>query len=81
MTLKIKNSVYTFLNQTLETQLRKLDNFLLYNFLFLDINECLRKNDCEHICFNLAGSYACGCRHGYTIRKDGRTCQGKRNIA
>ena len=46
--------------------------------IVLDINECLRTNDCEQVCFNLDGSHTCGCRKGYMLRKDGRTCQGNK---
>eukprot|EP00111_Clytia_hemisphaerica_P007355 TCONS_00021392-protein len=40
-----------------------------------DVDECKRRNDCQHFCYNIDGGYACGCRHGYLLQSDGRTCQ------
>ena len=43
----------------------------------LDINECAgNQHQCDHICFNNNGSYSCGCRNGYRLIEDGRTCHG-----
>ena len=46
-------------------------------FPSIDINEC-DDNDggCEQICINTDGSFQCGCRSGFTLNNDGRTCSG-----
>ncbi|XP_052598322.1 collagen and calcium-binding EGF domain-containing protein 1 isoform X3 [Peromyscus californicus insignis] len=42
----------------------------------LDIDECASSNTtlCAHICINTVGSYHCGCREGYVLEDDGKTC-------
>lgn len=43
-----------------------------------DINECLANNGgCDHSCRNTVGSFECGCRKGYKLLTDERTCQGE----
>ena len=40
------------------------------------MDECQDKTaDCEHICINTQGSYHCGCRDGFSLRPDNRTCE------
>ncbi|XP_077863953.1 uncharacterized protein LOC144348616, partial [Saccoglossus kowalevskii] len=40
-----------------------------------DINECAANNGgCAHTCRNTAGSFTCGCRNGYSIASNGKTC-------
>ena len=52
-------------------------NFLLYWSLPLstDIDECSVPGTCSHGCRNTFGSYACLCRQGYTLLRDGRSCE------
>ena len=41
-----------------------------------DIDECRQTPPpCEQHCFNLKGSYRCGCTHGYKLRPDNHTCR------
>ena len=43
---------------------------LLKNFIYLDIDECTspaRIHECEDLCFNLYGSYKCGCQTGKSM--------------
>ncbi|KAK9736631.1 hypothetical protein QE152_g11435 [Popillia japonica] len=41
----------------------------------VDVDECLDNNgDCQHNCINEPGSYRCGCREGFLLRRDNRTC-------
>lgn len=43
-----------------------------------DINECLANNGgCDHFCRNTVGSFECGCRKGYKLLTDERSCQGE----
>ena len=43
-----------------------------------DLNECRTGgHNCSQYCFNLFGSYGCGCRAGYTLDADGRSCTGE----
>ena len=42
-----------------------------------DIDECSNGNGCDHICFNLPGSFECECREGYQLETDGRSCKGQ----
>ena len=40
-----------------------------------DRNECLTLNGgCTHSCSNTEGSFVCGCRDGFMLGEDGRTC-------
>ena len=45
----------------------------------MDVNECeLKKHPvCEQKCRNTKGSYHCTCRHGYRLRQDFHSCEGK----
>lgn len=44
-----------------------------------DIDECAENTDgCAQLCTNTVGSFTCGCRTGYDLSSDGRTCQGKK---
>ncbi|XP_064612916.1 fibrillin-2-like isoform X2 [Liolophura sinensis] len=41
-----------------------------------DVNECQIKNGgCSQTCQNLRGSYRCGCRSGYALLSDGKSCK------
>ena len=42
----------------------------------VDTNECNSPSlhGCDHTCTNVPGSYTCGCRDGYRLATDGRTC-------
>ena len=47
-------------------------------FTYLDIDECLSgTNLCAETCVNTNGSYACGCRAGYQLSRDGLLCDGQ----
>jgi len=50
-------------------------NRCLLLWCFLDVNECLdNEGSCQHVCVNSEGSFHCGCNMGYTLNKDGQTC-------
>lgn len=40
-----------------------------------DINECETNNPCEHMCFNMMGSYICQCKPGFELAPDSISCQ------
>lgn len=40
-----------------------------------DINECQESSPCHQRCFNVIGSFHCGCEAGYQLK--GRKCIGK----
>ncbi|KAG5855529.1 hypothetical protein ANANG_G00050000 [Anguilla anguilla] len=40
-----------------------------------DINECETSNPCEHMCFNIMGSYICQCKQGFELAPDSISCQ------
>ena len=44
-----------------------------------DIDECsdVLFNNCSHMCLNNNGSYECVCSFGYSLKSDGKTCEGK----
>ncbi|KAF4522914.1 hypothetical protein B566_EDAN012072 [Ephemera danica] len=45
--------------------------------LCVDVNECEEGTaDCEQVCENEAGGYQCGCRPGFVLQADNRTCTG-----
>ena len=51
---------------------------LLYNLFSTDIDECSQGEDnCDQLCTNTDGSFACGCSPGYTLDADGISCSGK----
>lgn len=60
--------------QSLIIDRRYAFKLLLFN---LDIDECLEELDnCDMICLNMEGSFACGCPEGYSFDVDGVTCIG-----
>ena len=44
---------------------------------FVDIDECVDPNSCQHHCENTEGAYVCSCIHGYKLASDKRTCVGE----
>ena len=43
-----------------------------------DVNECLTSNGgCHQTCVNKEGSFECGCKSGYTLSADKKTCEGE----
>ena len=45
--------------------------------LIVDNDECmLGTHVCTQNCTNTAGSYTCSCNTGYTLNRDGRSCDG-----
>ncbi|KAM9306546.1 epidermal growth factor-like protein 7 isoform 1-T3 [Pholidichthys leucotaenia] len=40
-----------------------------------DVDECAERRPCSQQCVNTAGSYRCGCRDGFSLAGDGRSCQ------
>lgn len=42
-----------------------------------DIDECRSGRVCQFGCVNTPGSYYCTCPEGYTLRTNGRTCEGR----
>lgn len=40
-----------------------------------DMDECSGPSPCSQRCVNTAGSYRCGCRPGYRLAGDGRSCE------
>ena len=45
-------------------------------YLYLDLNECRRYNECAQTCVNTVGSFYCSCWNGYELADDNRTCTG-----
>lgn len=44
-----------------------------------DIDECSTDtHNCSQNCNNTEGSYTCGCRNGYILSSDSRTCNGRK---
>uniref|UniRef100_A0A8B9HMH4 EGF-like domain-containing protein n=1 Tax=Astyanax mexicanus TaxID=7994 RepID=A0A8B9HMH4_ASTMX len=44
----------------------------------IDVNECEESTaDCEGLCCNTIGSFYCKCSSGFTLRDDGKTCEGR----
>ena len=53
------------------------DQLYMNTFLNLDIDECEEASyECEQICHNSVGSYACSCHIGYRLDGDRLTCNG-----
>ena len=45
----------------------------------LDINECsINNGGCSHHCFNIPGTFYCGCPNGLTMGINNMTCVGKK---
>ena len=43
----------------------------------LDVDECLLgSHSCQQLCFNVPGSFRCGCRTGYLLEDDLSHCIG-----
>ncbi|KAL5291428.1 EGFL7 family protein [Megaselia abdita] len=40
-----------------------------------DIDECIGKNPCDHLCFNTYGSYNCQCKEGFVLQTDNESCK------
>lgn len=41
----------------------------------VDIDECLINNgDCQQICINQLGTHTCGCKEGFSLKNDNKTC-------
>ena len=48
------------------------------HFTRTDINECLTGyHECQHVCKNTNGSFACTCHDGFILGMDAKTCQSK----
>ena len=44
----------------------------------LELDECLSgENDCGQLCIDTVDSYKCGCKQGWELADDGKTCEGK----
>jgi len=40
-----------------------------------DVDECQRTPGlCQHVCLNVWGSYRCGCKAGFRLNADNRSC-------
>lgn len=53
-------------------------NSLMILFVASDIDECgLRPGPCAQLCDNDPGSFRCGCRQGFILDPDRRTCNGE----
>ena len=53
-------------------------NVMTFKIYFTDIDECnVRNGDCQAICINTAGSVTCGCKPGFILLPDQKSCQGK----
>ena len=49
----------------------------IYTFFYADIDECAGDNHfCMQSCVNTNGSYQCACQEGFTISRNGKTCNG-----
>ncbi|XP_076583657.1 EGF-containing fibulin-like extracellular matrix protein 1 isoform X3 [Chaetodon auriga] len=40
-----------------------------------DVNECVPSSPCQHLCYNLPGSFMCQCEQGYELTPDQLSCQ------
>ena len=51
---------------------------LNWGIFFIDIDECSTNNGgCSHHCYNIPGSFYCGCPEGTTMASNNLTCVGK----
>ena len=65
---------FNFLKKSQPLQILRWSNGL--HLMLTDVDECQEKTtDCEHLCINTQGSYHCGCRDGFSLRPDNRTCE------
>ncbi|XP_040892256.1 EGF-containing fibulin-like extracellular matrix protein 2 [Toxotes jaculatrix] len=39
-----------------------------------DVNECVPSSPCQHLCYNLPGSFLCRCDRGYELTSDQLSC-------
>ncbi|KAG7999684.1 EGF-containing fibulin-like extracellular matrix protein 1 [Nibea albiflora] len=39
-----------------------------------DVNECAPSSPCQHLCYNVPGSYMCQCEQGYELSADQLSC-------
>ena len=53
-------------------------NNLFVCYFFLDYDECKKQEDnqCSQICQNVIGSFSCGCKKGFKLGPDEKTCLG-----
>jgi hypothetical protein len=57
-----------------------LANQILFNPTpYIDINECVVDNVCDHSCTNTEGSFTCDCRSGFSKTLNEIGCLGKNN--
>ena len=55
-----------------------IDDIDLTNFILLAINFCANSNGgCEHKCIPVTGSFMCGCKSGYILADNERSCIGR----
>ena len=65
----------------------RIPNLMMYSFYVgslseSDMNECLQAdaNNCEQMCSNTEGSFACSCQRGFTLNSNGFNCNRKCDI-
>ena len=59
----------------------KCNCMVIYNAIYIDIDECLEARDgCAQMCNNTVGSFACYCNSGYRLASDNQGCNGKASI-
>ena len=78
----IKTHIHKFKANLRSILLKFLFIFISLFFVQLDINECAANTDgCAHNCYNLIGSFYCGCNSGYELSTiDNKTCSGTNYI-
>ena len=54
-----------------------LHNIIIMAMCHADINECDSINDCQQVCMNTDGSFACTCTECFILASDGKNCTGK----
>ena len=42
----------------------------------IDVNECQEEGACSQLCNNTVGGFECGCRAGFKLGLDERSCEG-----